>query len=134
MALYGQTVGPFKMFFSLGEVKDLLKKGVAIDPTYAYGGAYRLLGQIEEGLPGILGGSRDRAKENYELAIKTVPDEPLNYLFLANLLREDFDKPEEARAIVKKALALKVPSEDRIESHEAITALKELSQKLEEKR
>ena len=47
MALYGQTVGIFKMFFTLGEVQIKSGKDDQIDPKYAYGGAYRVLGKIQ---------------------------------------------------------------------------------------
>src|SRR5205807_8794803 len=62
MAPYGEAAGVFKMIFTLGSVNDHLKQAAEADPAYAYGGAYRVLGRIQEKLPGILGGSNSRAK------------------------------------------------------------------------
>ncbi|MDR3607539.1 MAG: TRAP transporter TatT component family protein [Oligoflexia bacterium] len=119
MALYGQEVGVFKMLFSLKDVEAHLKQSIEIDPTYASSGAFRLLGVIHEKLPGILGGSNRKAREYYSKAIETSPDEPLNYLFMARLLENHFDRLKDAENLAKKGLTLKnIPSE-RLESIEA---------------
>jgi tetratricopeptide (TPR) repeat protein len=125
MALYGQSVGPFKMLFSLNEIREHLKKSLELDPTYAYGGAYRLQGMIEWKLPGILGGSNDRAEANFKHAIETAPDEPLNYLFMARLLL-NLGRGPEAKTWIDKGLAQPQPAPDRVESAEAIGDLKAL--------
>ena len=125
MALYGKHAGIFKMFFSISTIRHHLQETVNIDPGYAGAGAYRLLGLIEQKLPGILGGSNKRAKEYFEKAIRTVPDEPLNHLFLMKLLIEEMDDIEGAKAVAKKGLAVPPPPPDRIES---IGSLKELEE------
>jgi hypothetical protein len=134
MALYGQTVGVFKMFFSLGDIRDHLKESVRIDPTYANAGAYRLLGLIEQKLPGILGGSDDRARDYFEKAISTSPGEPLNYLFLSNLYKDAFDDQAKALSAAKRGLGVPPPSADRIESLEALVTLRESAQNLERRK
>jgi hypothetical protein len=68
MALYGQRVGVFKMLFSLSQIQDLLKQSVALDPTYAYSGAQRLLGLIYQKIPGIIGGDNSKAQIYFEHA------------------------------------------------------------------
>ncbi|MBI3556214.1 MAG: hypothetical protein HY074_08120 [Deltaproteobacteria bacterium] len=73
LALYGHAVGIFKMFFALGDLRDHLNEVIKIDPHYAYGGAYRMLGVIEQKLPGILGGSNRRAQDYFEKAIEISP-------------------------------------------------------------
>lgn len=130
MALYGQSVGVFKMFFSLAAIREHLDKSIAIDPAYAYGGAYRLQGLIEQKLPGILGGDNDEAKAFFEKAIQAAPDEPLNYLFLARLLHEEFDDAEKALEVAKRGLATPEPSAERLE---AIDARKELQALINER-
>lgn len=134
MALYGDTVGILKTLFTLGEIKDHLKESLGIDPKYAYSGAYRLLGLIEQKLPGILGGSDDRAREYLEKAIATSPDEPLNYEFLAKLLEDEFDDPKTALEVAKKGLAVPPPSEERLESREALVTLKKLADELAQRK
>jgi tetratricopeptide (TPR) repeat protein len=124
MALYGETVGVFKMIFSLDEIQNRLKKVIELEPTYAGSGAYRLLGTIQWKLPGVLGGSDSKAKANLEKAIETSPTETLNYLFLARLLRQEFEQPEQALAIAKKGLEVPLTKLDRLESFEAIEDLK----------
>jgi tetratricopeptide (TPR) repeat protein len=122
--LYGDAVGVFKMFFSLGGVKEQLKASIAHDPAYAYGGAYRLLGQIDQGLPRILGGSAKRARDYYGKAIAVAPDEPLNYLFMARLLDERLDDRVAALEAAKKGLEAPAPGPERLESVDALADLR----------
>ncbi len=124
LALYGNTVGIFKMFFALGDLRDHLNEVVKIDPHYGYGGAYRMLGMIEQKLPGILGGSNDRAREYFDKAIEISPDEPLNYLFLVRLQRDDLDDLTSALLTARRGVAVPTPATDRIEALEAISDLK----------
>jgi tetratricopeptide (TPR) repeat protein len=133
MALYGQTVGVVKMLFSLKQIRELLKESKALDPSYAHAGAQRLLGLIYQKVPGILGGSNSRAKDYFEEAISTAPDEPLNYLFLARLYREDLgDKPAALQAIQKglDTQKIAVATPDRLESIEALADLKKMESDL----
>lgn len=126
MSLYGQEVGVFKMLFSLGDVREHLRATIALDPSYAYGGAHRVLGIISQKLPGILGGSDEKAVEEYELALKASPDEPLNYLFLARILMTEMGKRERALELARQALGLSPPTRDRVESVEAREELEAL--------
>lgn len=123
MALYGQTAGVFKMLFTLGTVRGYLQKSLKHDPVYAYGGAYRILGKIEQELPGILGGSNEQARQYYLKAIKAVPDEPLNYLFLSELQYRVFNDKQGALETIEKALSFPVPD---ISRHESLWGLNEL--------
>jgi tetratricopeptide (TPR) repeat protein len=129
MALYGQTVGVFKMIFTLGSVMQHLEEGIAIDPSYAFGGGQRVLGKIYESLPSILGGSRDKARSYYEKAIENGPDEPLNYLFLSKLLAKNFRDKKAAIAVAEKGLSLKCPEAYRTESIQAYGQLREFYDK-----
>lgn len=124
MALYGDAVGPLKLLFQLGELKEHLNKVIELEPGYAFGGAYRLLGLIDQKLPGLFGGDNDRAREYFEKAIAIAPDEPLNYLFLARLLRDDLDKPTEAMELARRGLQVKPPGSDRLEALDALEDLK----------
>jgi hypothetical protein len=123
MVLYGDATGVFKMFFSLGDVKKHLKASLADDPTYAYGGGYRLLGQIDHYLPRILGGSKKRARGYYEQAISASPGEPLNYLFLSRLL-DDLHDRDGALAAARNGIAVPTPTPERLEALDAIEDLK----------
>lgn len=124
MALYGKEVGIFKMIFTLNDVVKHAKESVKADPSYAFGGAYRLLGLIEQKLPGIFGGSNAEAKEYFEKAIEVAPDEPLNYLFLARLLVEEYNDMPKALEVATGALKKPFPAPDRIEAQDAWEDLK----------
>lgn len=123
-ALYGETVGPFAMISSLARILEHLREASRLDPGYAYGGSHRVLGLIYQRLPGILGGSNSRAKEHFEKAIKAAPDEPMNYLFLARLLRDELSQTDEARRIALLGSQKEGISAERVESIEALAELR----------
>jgi tetratricopeptide (TPR) repeat protein len=131
MALYGESVGAFKMLFSLADIRDHLQQSLQADPSYAFGGAYRLLGLIEHKLPGILGGSNDEAKRYFEKAIQAAPEEPMNHLFLAELYLDKFNDSKQALVEAKKGVRISVPDAHRLESLEAQTKLRHLVTTLE---
>lgn len=130
MALYGEAIGAVKMLFSLGEIRQHAQTALKLDPRYAFGGPERLLGQIDQGLPRILGGSREDARRHYENAIAFVPDEPMNYLYLARLLDEGFNEPKLALEVAQKGIQISVQDESRIESLEAQQDLRRLIEKM----
>lgn len=132
MALYGETVGVFKMLFTLGGIREHLKKSIEADPYYAYGGAYRLLGLIDQKLPGILGGNNDDAKSYFEKAISHAPHEPLNYLFLAKLLKDAYDDEKGALKMAQKGLSVPEPTPDRLEARDALKNLQEFVKELKD--
>lgn len=118
MALYGDTVGPFRTILTLKEVRQHLERVADIDPDYAGAGAFRILGLIEWKLPGILGGDNDRAKRYLRKGIARLPLEPLNYLFLAEILLAT-EGPAAAEALIKEARALPPPPAQPVESWDA---------------
>lgn len=124
MALYSDTVGVFKMYFSLSEIQRHLWESIKVDPAFSGAGAYRILGLIEQQLPGILGGSNDRAKKYIEKAVELAPNEPMNYLFLARLLANQFGDIPAARAAAQRGLQTPKPTPECIES---IKSLQEIN-------
>jgi len=124
LALYGNTLGPLKIIFQIKTIEKHLKKSLALDPTYAHGGAYRLLGQIQMNLPGIFGGDDLKAESFFHQALKVAPNEPLNYLFLSKLLKENLDREADASEVALRGLKLPQPSAERLESREALVELK----------
>jgi tetratricopeptide (TPR) repeat protein len=130
-ALFGDESGSVKTYFLLSEIQDLLNKSIAIDPSYAYGGAYRLLGLIEWKLPGILGGSNSRAIDYFQKAIAVAPDEPLNFLFLAQLYENTLSDHKKARETAQKGLSVPPPSVERLEALDALNDLKKLLHKID---
>lgn len=125
MALYGDTVGVFKMLSSLKDIESHLQKTITLNPVYANGGAYRILGLIQQKLPGILGGSNSRAREYFEKAVAIAPNEPLNYQFLSSLLRYELGEKKQALETAEAGAAIAVKDPDRLESIEAQKILTE---------
>jgi hypothetical protein len=124
-ALYGDAAGIFRMFATIGVVKEGLKRAAEIDPTYAHGGPDRVLGVLEQKVPGILGGSNRRAAEHFERAIQAVPTNPLNYLFLAKLQRDDLEDVAGLQTTLRRAKERVIePPPDDVESYEAWAELK----------
>lgn len=124
MALYGQVTGPVKMLFTLSDICRHLNETIKIDSTYAYGGAYRVLGAINESLPYILGGREEEAGKYYEKAIKACPDEPLNYYFLAKFLDSRRHNRKAAIDTARRGLLSDNIAAGRYESHKAIKELR----------
>jgi tetratricopeptide (TPR) repeat protein len=124
MALYGDEVGVFKMLFSLKTIEQHLHQSVAGDPSYAYGGAYRVLATIQQSLPRVLGGNRDRAKEYLGKALALTPKEPINYLFMARLMEDKFDDRQKALMYARQGLQTRVLREDE---YELIQSVKEIN-------
>jgi tetratricopeptide (TPR) repeat protein len=124
MAHYGDSVGVVKMLFTLNSIYSHLEESIRINPSYAYGGAYRALGKIKETLPGVLGGSNSKAKAFYEKAIENAPDEPINYYFLAQLILTVYKDKPLALQIARKGLSFGTPEYFRYESFQGITLLR----------
>lgn len=129
-ALLGQELGAFRALFLLSTIKRHMERTIEIDPAYAYGGASRVMAVIYQKLPGILGGSNRRSRENFESAIQHAPEEPMNYLGLARLLADDFDDIPAAKQQVEKGLKVPKPAPERLEAIEAIEELKDLKRDL----
>lgn len=123
MALYGESAGIIKMLFTLNTICMHLNLSIHADPSYAYGGAQRVLGKINESLPSLLGGSNELAEKYYNDAIKFSPNEPLNYLFMAKLILKTKKPKANLIEVLRKGLAINNIEEYRTES---LKAYKEL--------
>jgi tetratricopeptide (TPR) repeat protein len=130
MALYGESVGVLKMLFTLKTVRRHLQRSIELDPVYSYCGAARVQGVIDRRLPGMLGGSKQRARQRFEQAIQDCPDEPLNYLFLAELLEHDLHDRARAVQTARQGLAVPSPTGERVESIDCQPKLRHLLERL----
>lgn len=126
MAQYGEKVGVVKMLFTLSEILERLKKAAALSPQHAMGGPDRVLGTVYQTLPGILGGDFEKARNHFEKAIGHSPHEPVNYLSLAKLLKEN-ENYDEARQTAKKGLKKLKFTNISIESLESQKELLEIT-------
>lgn len=130
-ALVGNEKGAFSSLSGINRVKEHAKRVIELDEGYAFGGAHRLLGQIDRALPGIFGGSNKSAKKHFERAIKIAPDEPMNYFELSQLLGKELDEPREALKIAKMGLAIGPLPPDRVEGNETLEKLRKWIDELE---
>lgn len=80
---YGEVKGVLKALFLLSPTKKEMQKAIAINDAYEGAGAYVVLGRVYEKVPGIFGGSNNKARMQYEKARKVCPTNSLNLLFMA---------------------------------------------------
>jgi tetratricopeptide (TPR) repeat protein len=69
-----------------------LKRAVQLDSSYHGAGPLRVLARLQHKLPFLLGGSRQRARENFERAIALAPANTVTRLYFAELLLETGDQ------------------------------------------
>lgn len=85
---------------NLGRLESELKQAVALDPGYDDGGPLRVLGALYLKAPawpaGI--GDRDKAMELLERAVQDHPGHPLNHLFYAQALWDDYSDANATKA------------------------------------
>ena len=90
------------MLYSLQEIESHLNRSADLNPSFAQAGALRVLGVIQQKLPGILGGSNERARDYFERSIAAAPNEPMNYLFLSKLYSFELRDPKKSTEELKK--------------------------------
>ena len=80
---YGEVKGVLKALFLVSPTKKEMQKAIEINDAYEGAGAYVVLGRVYEKVPGIFGGSYNKAREHYEKARKMCPTNTLNLLYMA---------------------------------------------------
>lgn len=87
--------------------RDALLEAVKIDPTYHWGGPYRILGRYYQEVPRIISfGDKKKAEEYFLEAVKLAPTFRLNTVYLGTLMRDEGDK-EKALKLFQEAEELK---------------------------
>ena len=95
--------GSFTCLSLLEPIENQMKTLMAIDPTYEFGGAWRVLGRLNTKMPFLLGGDKDLAVKYLRKAIEVGPNYYLNHLYLADLLNR-LDQREEAFALLRQVV------------------------------
>lgn len=127
--VYGKAKGIMKSLSLVEPIKEEMALVIKADPAYEEGGPYRVLGRLYFKLPGLVGGSNDKAVENLKLAIQHGPQRWLNHLYLAEVYKA-MGKKDQARALLNTIIA--GPAESGLEPEfadwkaEAEKMLKEL--------
>lgn len=101
---YGEVKGMFKALSLTKSIRKEMESVIRIDPSYENAGAYVVLGRMDFELPGLLGGSKRRAIQEYQDGLKIAPNNPLLKVYLADSLI-DAGQKEEAKAMLDQVLA-----------------------------
>lgn len=80
-----------------------MRRVLAMDPSYDFGGAWRVLGRLYDKMPMLLGGDEDQAERMYAKALDVAPSYPLTRLYLADL-RAKQGREQEARKLLRTVL------------------------------
>jgi hypothetical protein len=86
-----------------GRIKDDLEKVLAMDAGWQQGSADRALGRWYDKVPGLFGGSDDKAEAHYRASLKYNPDSTASLFFLAELLL-DRKRAGEATSLLQHVL------------------------------
>lgn len=80
---YGEVKGVLKALFLVRPTKKEMYKVIEINDAYEGAGAYVVLGRVFAKVPGLFGGSNNKAREYYEKARKMCSSNTLNLLYMA---------------------------------------------------
>jgi hypothetical protein len=103
MGALAQSFGMMQGLRYRGRVRDALERVRAIDPSWQQGSADRALGWWYHRVPGLFGGSEERAEKHLRQALTYNPHSTATLYFLAEVLLER-DKDEEARRMLQRVL------------------------------
>jgi hypothetical protein len=101
---YGEAKGMFKALSMTKNIRTEMEAVIRIDPAYENGGAYLVLGRMDFELPGVMGGSKKRAIQEYEDGLRVAPSNPLMKVYLAESYIGADRKPE-AKNLLDQVLA-----------------------------
>lgn len=129
-AAIGKINGVLNSLFMVADLKKEAQKTIELNPNHA--GAHMLLGEIHKSLPGLLGGDKKKAIEEFKTAIEKDSIHTPSYIALAKTYR-DIGETEKAKEIANKLLSFKTTRDTRrfeiYDKEEAEKLLKELEEK-----
>ena len=86
-----------------GDIKERLETVLSLDPGYQQGSADRALGRWYAKVPGLFGGSDERAVEYLRRSLKYDPNSTASHFFLAETFLE-MDRTEDAESKLQRVL------------------------------
>lgn len=107
MGRWGQTHGVLKSLFMIDDLRKTFETARKLDPKFPE--PLLTLAKIDEEVPGLLGGSRERAEKLYRESLTVDPHYTRAMLDLAELLEKTGRKPD-AVALARQALEEKQPA------------------------
>ena len=128
-ASIGKINGVLNSLFMVDDLKKELKKVIELDPNHA--GAHMLLGEIYKSLPGLFGGDKKKAIEEFKTAIEKDSLHNPSYIALAKTYR-DVGETEKAKELLNKLLSFETSRDKRrlllYEKKDAKKLLKEIEE------
>ena len=106
MGRRGETQGILKSIFLIAPIRREMQETLRLDP--GHGGAHRVLGEILWQVPGIAGGDKKKAIEEFEAAVRLSPNNRENYLPLARAYMY-FGRKKEAAGVLKALESVPAP-------------------------
>jgi len=88
LALLAQNEMLWSAMRHIRRAQHALRRAKEIDASFHGAGSVRVLGRIQHKVPRILGGSKRRAQESYEEAIRIAPENTVTRMYFAELLHE----------------------------------------------
>jgi tetratricopeptide (TPR) repeat protein len=99
-----------------GPIKDALEAVLRIDPAFQQGSADRALGRWYHKVPGLFGGSKQKAEQHLRRSLTYNPNSSASHFFLAETLFElgrDREAREELQRVIEAPLDPEWEPEDR---------------------
>jgi tetratricopeptide (TPR) repeat protein len=112
-----------------GPIKRELETVLEIDPSFQQGSADRALGRWYFKVPGLFGGSKDKANEHLQRSLKYDPQSTATLYFLAETYL-DMNRPDEARHQAQLVLEAPLDPDWTPEDREFKQKAKELLKKI----
>jgi hypothetical protein len=103
MGALAESFGMMQGLRYRGRIKASLERVLAIDPAWQHGSADRAIGWWYHKVPGLFGGSEERAEMHLRRALTYNPESTATLFFLAEVLLER-DKRADARAMLQRTL------------------------------
>lgn len=128
-AKYGEAKGVMNALGLVDPLRRQMRRVIELDESFAGGGAWRILGWINYKLPGVAGGSDEKAVEQLEKSRELDPSHLLTHLCLAEIYRLD-DLPKKARWHLDFIINAPFNKERKPEEIEIKAAAKEMREKL----
>jgi hypothetical protein len=102
---YGDTKGVMKSLSLVKPIRQEMREVIRLDEHFSDGGAWRVLGVVDYKVPGLMGGSKSRAKAELEKAMAYGPNNPFSHYFMAEYYKTVGDKAKkEAEIAALRAL------------------------------
>lgn len=126
---WGEVNGILASLSAVPPMEKAATKAAEIDPRFAKGAPYMLLGRLYQKVPGK---SKAKCREFYELSLQYGPNGRVNHRFYAEFLIEQKEFAK-AREIIQKGLAIPFDEEDKLIEEKEIKILNELLESIKGK-